>query len=472
ALGLSPLHAATPLPPLPASPYSPSSRRWHNPTLLCVEAIPCAAELRDLPRHAEAARALLAEPLVDRDAAWAAKSAVLEAIWEQRSDRVRDEVAAFEATEGRPLELWTTFCTLAELHGPDWWRWPEHLRHPDRPEVAAAVEAHRDRLAFHAWLQLHLGQQLDDAAGLGVRLIQDLAIGVDPHGADAWALQDLLALGVSVGAPPDDFGPQGQVWGLPPFIPWRLRDAGYRPLAELLRAGMRGGGGLRIDHVMGLSRLFWVPEGTDPAEASYVRFAGRELLEVLAMESARSGAIVVGEDLGTVEDHLRTELADTGVLSTRLVWFEDDPPEHYPAQSLGMVTTHDLPTLAGLWTGADDDELEAIGRPAPPDATAGVLDRVARLTGLDPRVRSADDLPAALESLHHRLGAGSSVLVLATLEDATATVPRPNVPGTTSERPNWSLALATPVDELDQSPTVPLVVDALREGRGQASQGD
>ena len=162
----------------------------------------------------------------------------------------------------------------------------------------------------------------------GLRLVQDLAVGVDPGGADAWLWQDLLAPGFSIGAPPDEFEPDGQRWGLPPWIPWRLRDAGYRPLAALLRAAMVAGGGLRIDHVMGLTRLFWVPEGGPPADGAYVRFAGHELLELVALESARAGAVVVGEDLGTVEAGLpRGARTDRRILSTRLVWFEDEPPE-------------------------------------------------------------------------------------------------------------------------------------------------
>jgi 4-alpha-glucanotransferase len=329
-----------------------------------------------------------------------------------------------------------------------------------------------DRLAFHAWVQLLLDRQLASAASVGVRLVQDLAIGVDPQGADGWALQDVLAHGVGVGAPPDDFAPQGQSWGLPPFIPWRLRAAGYRPLAELFRAGMQPGGGLRVDHVMGLARLFWIPAGADPAEGTYVRFAGRELLDVLALESARTGALVVGEDLGTVEDDFREELRSTQILSTRLVWFEDAAPEQYPAQSLGMVTTHDLPTVAGLWTGSDEAELEAVGRPSPPDATHGVRHRLAALSGLDADHRDPADVPQAIEAVHARLGAGASVVVLATLEDLLAVEPRPNVPGTTDERPNWSLPLPAKVDELDESGIAGRTLDALAVTRGPVPGGD
>jgi 4-alpha-glucanotransferase len=298
--------------------------------------------------------------------------------------------------------------------------------------------------------------------------VQDLAIGVDPGGADAWLLQDLLALDVSIGAPPDDFSPDGQVWGLPPFVPHLLRDAGYRPLAELLRTAMAPHGGLRVDHVMGLSRLFWVPDGAAPTDGTYVRFRGRELLEVLALESERARALVVGEDLGTVEDELREELAATRVLTTRVVWFEDDPPERYPEVSLGVVTTHDLPTVAGVWTGADEAELVTLGRPTPPEAAEGVRARLDALVDLPPSAPPAE----VAAQLHERLSAGASVLVLGTLEDLVAEPLRPNVPGTTSERPNWSRALPVPIEDLPGHPAASAAVEALAGPRPPTGRAD
>jgi 4-alpha-glucanotransferase len=291
-------------------------------------------------------------------------------------------------------------------------------------------------------------EQLERAGSSGVRLIQDLAVGVDPGGADAWIWQDLLAPAFSIGAPPDEFEPEGQSWGLPPWIPWRLRDDGYRILASLLRAAMLGGGGLRIDHVMGLTRLFWVPEGGTPADGAYVRFAGHELLEVVAMESARAEALVIGEDLGTVEEGLREELHHRRLLSTKVVWFEEAPPEHWPAEALGMVTTHDLPTLAGMVTGAD----------APP----AMRERLDRLVGpLDDR-----PLPEVNQEVHHRLGRSPVVLALATLEDLLEVEERPNEPGTTDdERPNWSRALPVLVDDLPTHPGAGAVLTALAAGR-------
>ncbi|MGH9275545.1 MAG: 4-alpha-glucanotransferase, partial [Acidimicrobiales bacterium] len=404
------------------------------------------------------ARRLVSEPLVDRDRVWALQHEALLALWRRCSDTTKDDVARWRAEQGPALEGWARFCALAEVHGPRWSRWPAALRHPDAAAVTEAVGPRADRVAFHAWLQLLVERQLQAANVGGVRLVQDLAIGADPDGADAWQLQDLLALDVSVGAPPDDFAPNGQRWGLPPFVPWRLRDAGYRPLAELLRASMAAEGGLRVDHVMGLARLFWIPAGAEPTDGTYVRFAGRELLDVLALESARAGAIVVGEDLGTVEDGFRDELRTTGVLSTRLVWFEDSPPSQYPREALAMVTTHDLPTIAGVWTGADEEELGALGRPTPPDEQGTLRRRLDALVDLPPTA----PVGHVIDAVHRRLSESSAALTLATLEDLCEVAHRPNVPGTTAERPNWSAALPLSVDELVTDRSVATHVTALR----------
>ena len=459
-LALSPLHAPTPVLPVPSSPYSPSSRRWRNPLLLDLRAL-ALVETGPLEQRAHD---LLRSPVVDRNLVWTVKQAALEQAWAFERGQRAEELTQFRSGHGPSLEGWARFCALAEVHGGHWRSWPDQLRHPDSPGVAEAVRTLADRVAFHAWLQLLLDEQLHAAASHGVRLLQDLAIGADPDGADAWLWQDLLAEGVSVGAPPDDFAPEGQQWGIPPFIPWRLRDAGYRPLAELLRSALTPGGGLRVDHVMGLVRLFWIPEGADPMEGAYVRFAGRELLEVLALESARAEAIVIGEDLGTVEPGFRAELARTGILSTRLVWFDDDPPETYPYQSVGMVTTHDLPTLVGQWSGADETEIVALGRATAPEAAAEVQ---GRLRGLLPHPAPTDP-GSVVDEVHRRLGSAPAALVLATLEDVVGMASRPNVPGTTVERPNWSVALPVAIDDLPEAPSA---LSALAATRGSARSG-
>jgi 4-alpha-glucanotransferase len=267
---------------------------------------------------------------------------------------------------------------------------------------------------------------------------------------------------VSIGAPPDDFAVDGQSWGLPPFVPWRLRAIGYRPLAELLRGAMAAHGGLRVDHVMGLDRLFWIPPGAPPTEGAYVRVPRWELLELLAIESARAGALVVGEDLGTVEPELREALAASGVLSTRVAWFEDAPPTAWPAQSAGVLTTHDLPTTAGVWTGEDEAELAALDRPTPPEEAAAVRRRLERLVDLPEGAPVAE----VVERAHRRLAEGASVLALGTLEDVCGVARRPNLPGTTSEeRTSWSIALPVPLDDLPADPGANRAIRALADPR-------
>ena len=454
-IAVSPLHAPLPLDHVEPSPYFPSSRRWGNPLALRVEDVPGAAGLPVVAALGARGRLLNAGPLVDRDAAWALKRQALEALWADRGSDLRFE--RWREEMGADLETYARFCTLAEHHAAGWHAWPEPHRHPTRPGVGAFAAAHADRVAFWAWLQYLLDEQLRRAQE-PLPLLTDLAIGVDPDGADAWVMQDLLAHGVRVGAPPDEFNRAGQDWGLPPFVPHALRDAGYAPLARLWGAAMGHGGGARIDHVMGLFRLFWIPPGGGPADGAYVRYRGDELLATLAVESTRAGAVVVGEDLGTVEVEVRDALADAGVLSYRLAWFEDRPPEEYPRQALATVTTHDLPTVAGIWSGDDAADQRAAGIEPDESALERLRGRLMGITGLGPDAPIDEVVVAA----HRRLAAAPSALVGATIEDALALRRRPNLPGTTDERPNWSTTLPVPLAEVFSDPLVSRVVDALR----------
>jgi 4-alpha-glucanotransferase len=267
-----------------------------------------------------------------------------------------------------------------------------------------------------------------------------------------------MALGMRVGAPPDDFNRKGQDWSLPPFDPWRLRLAGYDPWIRTVRAGLRAAGGIRVDHVMGLFRLYWIPLGASPADGAYVRYRYGEMLDILALESHRAGAYVVGEDLGTVEDFVRQELSDRGVLSYRLLWFEPHRPPEFPVQALAAVTTHDLPTVCGMWTGADLEECRALGLDPNEEAARAIRDKLADWSG------SPDDAsPADVVVNSYRLLAQAPSMVLtATLDDAAVVPERPNVPGTVDERPNWSIALPVPLEELEESPTAAAIADALR----------
>jgi 4-alpha-glucanotransferase len=313
-------------------------------------------------------------------------------------------------------------------------------------------------------LQWRVDRQLEDA-GQPLGIVQDLAIGCDPAGADAWLWQDAFALGMRVGAPPDEFNTLGQDWGLPPFDPWRLRAAAYEPFIQTLRAGFRHGGGLRADHVMGWFRLFWIPEGAGPGEGTYVNYPHRELFDIVALESHRARAYVVGEDLGTIEDWMRAELAERDVLSYRLLWFEPGPPSTYPERALAAVTTHDLPTVAGMWSGADLEEQQELGLEPNVEGTNAIHHRLQEWLGL------ADEAPVddVIVGAYRLLGQAPSWLVTGTLEDALAVEQRTNVPGTTDERPNWRLALPEYVEELVEDPLVLQVADALRENRSGTS---
>jgi 4-alpha-glucanotransferase len=252
-----------------------------------------------------------------------------------------------------------------------------------------------------------------------------------------------------VGAPPDEFNTLGQDWGLPPFDPWRLRGAAYEPFIQVLRSGMRAGAGLRFDHVMGLFRLFWIPPGAAPTEGTYVRYPWQDLLDILALESHRAGAYVVGEDLGTVEDFVRQELHARQVLSYRLLWFEPDRPDsgRWPEQALAAVTTHDLPTIAGVWRGSDLERQRLLDLHPNEAASRALRDKLASWTGVP------DDAPVevVIEHAYRLLDRAPCAIATASLDDALAVEERPNLPGTAGQVPNWSLALPESLEELEKA---------------------
>ena len=356
AMLLNPLHAAHPGLPQEPSPYFPSSRLYRNPLYLRIEDMPGAAGDPVVAEAQRAAAALRDAPYVDRDRILPLKMRALESLWSRfPGDPAFD---AFVADEGTLLEQYATFCVLAERHPGPWSAWPEEYRRPDTPASRAVITSARNRLDFHRWLQWCIDGQLA-RAGERLPVIHDLAVGFASDGADGWLWQDVVASTARIGAPPDDFNPAGQDWGVPPFDPHRLRSSGYAPLVATIRRMMRAGRGIRIDHVMGLFRLWWVPlSAADPSNGAYVRYPAHELLDILAIESERAGCTVIGEDLGTVEDGVRPELRHRRVLSYRLAWFEAEAPRRFPVGALAALSTHDLPTAAGVWTGADLREME------------------------------------------------------------------------------------------------------------------
>ena len=455
---LNPLAAPLVTVPQQSSPYYPSSRRFRNPLYLRVEDIPGAGDAASaLAPIAAEARALNADRHIDRDRVFALKMRALELLWSRfGGDAAFDEFRA--ALPG--LEDYAVFCTLTEHHRRNWQAWPEEHRRPDAAGVRRFAEERRERVAFHAWLQWLLDRQLA-AAGAELALMQDLPIGVDPDGADSWTWQDVLAQGASVGAPPDRYIVKGQDWGLPPFVPHRLADAGYEPFVQTVRAALRHAGGLRIDHVMGLFRLFWVPHGLTPADGAFVRYRADDLLGIVALESVRAGAFIVGEDLGTVEEGVRERLTAQAILGYRVVWFEPEPPARYPAMALAAVTTHDLPTIHWLWTGADIAHQKAVGLEPNEGGLNEMRDRLAAMTGEAPGA----DVRAVVEATHRLLAEAPCAVVTPTLDDALLVEERPNMPGTLVAT-NWSLSLPKPLEEVEEDP---VVLDVARSFAGRTA---
>ncbi len=469
---VNPLHAAAPTRPMEPSPYLPTSRRFVNPLYLRVEAIP---EYADLPKRgrvrrlrSELQRRASRVDAVDRDATWAAMRQALELLHRVPRSAGRElAYAAFREREGRALDDFATWCALADKYGDDWRRWPEPLRHPAGPGVARFVEKHADAVDFHRWLQWQLDDQLAEAqaqaarAGMALGIMHDLAVGVHPTGADAWALQDVLAPGVTAGAPPDEFNQLGQDWSQPPWRPDRLEEQEYRPFRALIRAVLRHAGGVRIDHIIGLFRLWWIPDGAKPTEGTYVRYQHEAMIGIVALEAHRAGAVVVGEDLGTVEPWVRDYLLVRGLLGTSILWFELDrnggggPPSPLPAERwreycLSSVTTHDLPPTAGYLAGDHVRLRDALGLLTRPvaDELASSRAELAAWTAELRRVgllgAGDDDPESVVTALHRYLGRTPSRLVGVALTDAVGDRRTQNQPGTTDEYPNWRVPLTGP----------------------------
>lgn len=452
---ISPIVASAPTKTQEPNPYFPASRRFRNPLYISVGDV-AGAELTpgSVSEAARAGLALNQDASVDHDSVWKIKSRALQHIWETTDPP--DEFERWVEDQPRSLRVFAIWSVLTEMHGPDWRLWPAPLRRPDAEEVKATATSHRDRVRFFMWLQWCLSSQLSHA-GSEIAVIQDLPIGFDPGGFDAWEWQDLLALDVSIGAPPDPFNEAGQDWGAPPFVPWRLPETGYRPFIESVRANLAAGGGLRVDHVMGLWRLWCIPPGADPSEGAYVRMPSRDLLAILALESSRTRAVVVGEDLGTVEAGVRETLAEHDMLSYRLLWFEPDSPERWPVDAMGAVTTHDLPTVAGLWDGSDLEEQRDLGLSANEEGNAAIKARLKAMTGLT----DEDDVSHAVVSAYEQLSHAPSRLLCVTLEDILCSTRRPNMPGASERHLNWRIALPLPLEDIESQPLVDQVSKTL-----------
>ncbi|MEO3973883.1 4-alpha-glucanotransferase [Streptomyces sp. CAU 1734] len=508
---VNPLHSAVPAGPGGVgdpSPYRPSSRRFPDPVHLRIEDIPeytrvtgaDRERLEELREQAAALResVLRKGALIDRDAVWALKREALELIARvPLGPGRRAAYADFLAAQGPALDDHTVWNALAEVHGPHWRAWPPELRDPRSAATARARCALLDRIDFHAraaWLtdcQLAAAHRAALDAGMGIGIVHDLAVGIHPEGADAWAQGPLLAAGMSVGAPPDAFNSRGQDWGLPPWRPDALAARGYAPFRAVLRSLFAHAGAVRIDHVMGLFRLWWVPAGAPPADGTYVRYDAEAMLAVLLLEAHRAGAVVIGEDLGTVEPGVRESLARRGVLGTSVLWFEREwsgsgrplPPEKWRADCLATATTHDLPPIAARLSGEHVSlrgRLGLLGGPLRQERTAEQADvaewlRLLGTLGLLPE--GTDGEEGRIRAVHRFLLRTPALMTGVWLPDTVGDRRPQNLPGTLDEYPNWRLPLADgdahplTLEEVAASPRLHALMRVLTGGAPPAPPG-
>ena len=465
---VNPLHAAEPVTPMEPSPYLPTSRRFANPIYLRVEQIPEYAYLTDRTAVEKLRDRLHADldgiDAVDRNRAWTAKRAALELVYDVERSAGRElAYAAYRRREGRGLDDFAAWCALSQTHGPDWHQWPAGLRHPASPAVAAFAAEHASAVDFYRWLQWLMDEQLAATqaaatrAGMSLGVVHDLAVGVHPNGADAWALQDVMARGITAGAPPDAFNQAGQNWSQPPWRPDQLAELAYAPFRALVCAVLRHAGGVRIDHVIGLFRLWWIPSGRPPTEGTYLRYDHEAMIGIVALEAHRSRAVVVGEDLGVVEPWVRDYLRERGILGTSILWFELDydaggaplPAERWREYCLSSVTTHDLPPTAGYLAGDHVRLRHSLGlltRSLDEEFAADDAERAAWLDELTRRGLLGTDADVAdtVTALHRYLVQTPSRLLCLSLTDAVGDRRTQNQPGTIDEYPNWRVPLTGP----------------------------
>lgn len=486
-IGLNPLHALFPAEPGHFGPYSPSSRAFLNTFYID----PAAAPGFNGPEGG-------GEPLpelVDYRAVDARKRPVLETLWQEfqthaESDEAR-RFAAFQEAGGEPLQRHALFEALHEHFLKQdralwsWRDWPEPYRRPDSPEIGEFYRGNQDRMRFFVWLQFLADDQLGAAAraareaGMELGLYQDLAVGVDPSGAAAWADQDLIRATVAVGAPPDQLNPAGQNWGLAPYDPEALADEGYEPFVRDVRAAMRHAGAMRLDHVMALQRLFWIPRGAAATDGVYIRYPRDALLSIVALESQRQTCAVVGEDLGTVPEGFGAAMASRNVLTYKVLYFErgaDGEPKapwDYPRNALATVTTHDLPTLRGAFQCRDIELMHSLGLYPSQEIEDSIREDRQRLLASLRRVFAQggllaedDEDPDALAAAAYAyLARTQSLLLAVAVEDLAGMAEQPNLPGTVEEHPNWRRRLPTDARGLFASPAAQRILDAIRRER-------
>ncbi|EGR2795292.1 4-alpha-glucanotransferase [Vibrio navarrensis] len=516
-IGLNPIHSLFPANPEGASPYSPSSRRWLNILYIDVSSVPefaLSAQAQQKVGSAEFQQRLQKV----RESHWvnysevaALKMSVLPLLFDEfkarhldkNSDRAR-AFLAFVEDGGDSLVHQAAFDALhADLHAKDsnMWGWPvfpEQYRRFDSAATQKYIKENQDRVHLYMYLQwiadgqINEAQALAEEKGMSVGLYRDLAVGVADSGSETWADNGNLVLDASIGAPPDVLGPLGQNWGLPPLNPQVLQNTAYDAYIKLLRANMKHCGALRIDHVLGLLRLWWIPRGEKATEGAYLYYPVEDMLAILALESHRHQCSVIGEDLGTVPDEIVDILRDAGVHSYKVFFFETSKedggfisPKHYAEQSMAALCTHDMPTLRGFWHCDDLKMGREIGLYPNEEQLLGLFDdRLKCKQGILDSVRWHGYLPEGIghdaqfvpmdaylsEALQLHVAAGSSALLSVQLEDWLQMDNPVNIPGTVDEYPNWRRKLSMNLDEIFSRDDVNRIAKRLSEVRAQASK--
>ncbi|WP_316669750.1 4-alpha-glucanotransferase [uncultured Propionibacterium sp.] len=464
---VSPVHAIAPVSHPQDSPYSPASRQFLNLLHVAPGQAP-GAERVDLSDLSAAGRALNRERLIDRSAVWALKKEALQRVWEAMRGEEDIEYVDYCQRRGRALHEFAIWCAIAdELDSSNWREWPDELHRPGSAAVRRWASEHADEVSFYTWCQWVADVQYAEACNCGVDVIADLAVGFDQGSEDAWAFQDSLCFDFEIGCPPDTHNIEGQRWGLPPFNPQKLIRNDFGPFIEMVHEGLRHAKALRIDHVMQLWRLYWVPKDGTAAEGVYVNYPVHALLAILRLEAMRAGAWIVGEDMGTVPPGVRESMADIGMLANRSAMRADT--DDFPELGIGTSSTHDQVTVAGLITGSDVEDLRRIGKNADWDQIERTRRSLAEEAGIDPGKpggRISDrEIHDAILARYRRLGNAPSRVVLAVLNDAAMVRERPNMPGTVGVYPNWRLALPEPVGRVMRSPMAHDLVQLLSENR-------
>lgn len=496
AIGLNPLHALFPDRPKAASPYAPNSRLFLNPLYIDVEAVPefpglkAAGLAREVPKLRES-------ELIDYEGVARAKLHGLQLAYEQfakstgnkstgnksaanktAGNERRADFEAYRSEQGEALLRFACFEVLRQMNAPASWRdWPQPWRSPDRATLEEFRRDHLGACEFQEFMQWVADRQLAACvtaarkAGMAIGLYIDLAVGIDPAGADAWSRQDAVVASVCVGAPPDEFNPAGQDWGLAPFNPLTVAQEDFAPLRQLMGAVMRHAGAIRLDHVMGLKRVFMIPQGMGAQDGTYVRYPFEPLLRVIGEESCRHRCIVIGEDLGTVPEGFRDTTAKWGIWTYRVMLFEREsdgrfrPPEHYPPDALATFNTHDLPSLKG-WLSAHDLEVKrrlGIDPGETEESRAHAQEQLRAILTERASAHAPDD-PAAIAAF---LGATPSMLAVIAIDDVIGEIEQINVPGTTDEHPNWRRRLKVPLEDLPAHGGLRRVAAAFAQaGRG------